>query len=36
MLEMTELITASRSYEARATAFDAAKNMALKAMDIGK
>jgi flagellar basal-body rod protein FlgC len=36
MLEMTELITASRSYEACATAFDAAKNMALKAMDIGK
>jgi flagellar basal-body rod protein FlgC len=36
MLEMTELITASRSYEACATAFDAAKNMALKAMEIGK
>ena len=36
MLEMTDLITASRSYEACATAFDAAKNMALKAMDIGK
>ena len=36
MLEMTELITASRSYEACATAFEAAKNMALKAMDIGK
>jgi flagellar basal-body rod protein FlgC len=36
MLEMTELITANRSYEACATAFDAAKNMALKAMDIGK
>jgi flagellar basal-body rod protein FlgC len=36
MLEMTDLITASRTYEACATAFDAAKNMALKAMDIGK
>jgi len=36
MLEMTELITASRSYEACATAFEASKNMALKAMDIGK
>lgn len=36
MLEMTDLITASRSYEACATAFDAAKNMALKAMEIGK
>jgi len=36
MLEMTELITASRAYEANATAFDAMKNMALKAMEIGK
>lgn len=36
MLEMTDLITASRAYEANATAFDAMKNMALKAMDIGK
>ena len=36
MLEMTDLITASRTYEACATAFDAAKNMALKAMEIGK
>ena len=36
MLEMTDLITASRSYEACATAFDAAKNMAIKAMEIGK
>ena len=36
MLEMTNLITANRSYEACATAFDAAKNMALKAMEIGK
>lgn len=36
MLEMTDLITASRAYEANATAFDAMKNMAIKAMDIGK
>ena len=36
MLEMTDLITASRAYEANATAFDAMKNMALKAIDIGK
>ena len=36
MLEMTDLITASRAYEANATAFDALKNMALKAMEIGK
>ena len=36
MLEMTDLITASRAYEANATAFDAIKNMALKAMEIGK
>lgn len=36
MSEMTNLITANRSYEACAAAFDAAKNMALKAIDIGK
>ncbi len=36
MQEMTDLITASRAYEANATAFDAMKNMAMKAMDIGK
>jgi len=36
MLEMTDLITASRAYEANATAFDAMKNMALKAIEIGK
>ncbi len=30
------MITAGRAYEANATAFDAMKNMALKAMDIGK
>lgn len=36
MLEMADMITASRAYEANATAFDAMKNMAMKAMDIGK
>jgi flagellar basal-body rod protein FlgC len=36
MLEMTDLITASRAYEANATAFDAMKNMSMKAMEIGK
>ena len=36
MLEMTDLITASRAYEANATAFDAMKNMALTALNIGK
>lgn len=36
MTEMTDLITASRAYEANATAFDAMKNMALTAMNIGK
>ncbi|MBP7232639.1 MAG: flagellar basal body rod protein FlgC [Syntrophaceae bacterium] len=36
MLEMTELISASRAYEANATAFDAMKSMTVKAMDIGK
>jgi len=36
MLEMTDLITANRTFEACVTAFDAAKNMALKAMEIGK
>lgn len=32
--EMTNLIDASRAYEANITAFDAAKNMALKGLDI--
>jgi flagellar basal-body rod protein FlgC len=36
MLEMADMITASRTYEACATAFDAAKNMALTAISIGK
>ncbi|MCR5585833.1 MAG: flagellar basal body rod protein FlgC [Lachnospiraceae bacterium] len=33
--EMTNLISANRSYEANVTAFNATKNMLLKAMDIG-
>lgn len=36
MQEMTDMITASRAYEACATAFDAAKNMAVTALGIGK
>jgi len=36
VLEMTDMITASRAYEACVTAFDATKNMALKTLDIGK
>ena len=36
VLEMAEMINVNRSYEACATAFDATKNMALKALDIGK
>ena len=36
MLEMADMIMASRSYEACATAFDAAKNMAVSAINIGK
>ena len=34
--EMTNLIDATRSYEANATAFEASKNMALTALSIGK
>lgn len=34
--EMTEMISANRSYEACVTAFDAVKGMALKALEIGK
>ena len=34
--EMTNLIDASRSYEANITAFDAAKSMALKGLEINK
>ncbi len=33
--EMTNLIDSSRAYEANVTAFDAAKAMALKGLDIG-
>jgi flagellar basal-body rod protein FlgC len=36
MLEMADMITASHAYEACATAFDAAKNMAVTAIGIGK
>jgi len=36
MMEMTDMITASRTYEACATAFDAAKSMAVTAISIGK
>ena len=34
--EMVDVITASRAYEANVTTFNAAKSMALKAIDIGK
>lgn len=34
--EMTDMIDASRSYEANVTAFNATKNMSLKALDIGR
>ncbi len=34
--EMTNLIDASRSYEANVTAFNAAKAMALKGLEVGK
>lgn len=34
--EMTNLIDASRSYEANATAFEASKNIALKGLQIGQ
>ena len=34
--EMTNLIDASRSYEANATAFDASKSMAMAGLSIGK
>ena len=36
MREMTDMIMATRAYEAVATAFDATKNMALKTLDLGK
>lgn len=34
--EMTDMIDASRAYEANVTAFNATKNMQLKALEIGK
>lgn len=34
--EMTDLISATRSYEANVTAFNASKAMALKGLEIGK
>lgn len=34
--EMTNMISATRSYEANLTVIDAAKRMALKALDIGR
>lgn len=34
--EMANMISATRSYEANATALNAAKSMAIKALDIGK
>ena len=34
--EMTNLIDATRSYEANATAFNATKSMAMKGLGIGK
>lgn len=34
--EMVDMITATRAYEANVTAVNAAKNMAMKAMEIGR
>ncbi len=34
--EMTDMIDASRSYEANVTAFNATKNMAMKGLEVGK
>lgn len=34
--EMTDLISATRSYEANVTAFNASKSMALKGLEVGK
>lgn len=36
VVEMVDLITATRAYEANATVFNAAKQMAMKALEIGK
>ncbi len=34
--EMTDMISATRSFEANITAFNASKNMAMKALEIGR
>jgi flagellar basal-body rod protein FlgC len=36
VVEMTNMISATRSYEANLAVVDAAKNMAFKALDIGR
>jgi len=36
VMEMAEMISATRSFDACVTAFDATKNMALKALELGK
>lgn len=36
VVEMTNMLSATRSYEANLSLIDAAKNMALRALDIGK
>ena len=36
MTEMVNMITATRAYEANTTALNEAKNMALKALEIGR
>jgi flagellar basal-body rod protein FlgC len=36
VVEMTNMLSATRSYEANLAVVDAAKNMALKALDIGR
>jgi flagellar basal-body rod protein FlgC len=36
VVEMADMITANRAYEACITAFDATKSMALKALELGK
>ena len=36
VMEMAEMITATRSFDACVTAFDATKNMALKSLELGK
>ena len=36
VVEMTNMLSATRSYEANLSVIDAAKRMALKALDIGR